>query len=422
MIGFPGLGIDSFQMNPIVFSVGGFSLHWYGLIIAIGFLLAVVYCLKKSKNFGITQDEFIDMLIYAVPMAIIGARLYYVIFSWSEFKNNFGNIIRIWDGGLAIYGAVIMAVITCCVFCWVRRIKPTAMLDLGAGGLLIGQAIGRLGNFVNVEVYGGETTLPWRMTVGNSPVGHHPLFFYELLWNLVGFLLINMLSKRRKFNGELILVYCAWYGIGRGVLEGMRESTYILKIADTIAVSQLVGFLTGIFAIVLIFYNFIFKSHNPEAINDWVGERDAFFNGHPVKKSNKIDILANSDEPSIEPEVVSSDTTTSDTVKSEDTKPEKPKIPENNSADLPNTADQAANILPKNQPEAAKPVGQPKQNVNNNGSNGKSNKNGKNTGNNGNNNNNNKNNGKNNNNSNNNAKKPNNNSNGNNKKSTKNGG
>ncbi|MDR0248039.1 MAG: prolipoprotein diacylglyceryl transferase [Oscillospiraceae bacterium] len=280
-VGFPGFGIGDFGINSEIFRIGSFALNWYGLIIAAGFLLAVVYCLPRTKQFAIRQDEFTDMLIFAVPAAIVGARLYYCAFNWGDYKNDLLGIFRVREGGLAIYGAIIGAVLACGVFCWVKRMHAGAVLDLCALGLLIGQAVGRWGNFFNVEVYGKETGLPWRMSVVNGwgvKVGEvHPLFLYEFFWNAAGFLLLHLLSKKRRFNGQLFMLYIAWYGIGRGLMEGLRDETYILRIGDNIAVSQLLAYLSAVAALLLLGYNLIFKQHDPEDIGLWAEKREAFF-------------------------------------------------------------------------------------------------------------------------------------------------
>lgn len=272
MVGFPGLGIGDFKIQSIIFSIGNFSLHWYGLIIAIGFILAVLYSVRRSPEFGYTADDIVDMLIVAVPSAVVGARLYYVAFNWDQYGTDLGAIIRIWDGGLAIYGAVIFSVIACALFCWTKHFSIGAMLDLGGMGLLIGQAVGRWGNFFNREVYGVETTLPWRMRV-DSFWEVHPLFFYEFLWNSLGFVLLHFLSKKRKFNGQIFLSYVAWYGLGRGIMEGMRMDTYSLMLGN-MRVSQLVGFASCFIAMLVIGYQLIMKRHEPEELLEWVKKRN----------------------------------------------------------------------------------------------------------------------------------------------------
>ena len=212
---FPGLGLE-FELNPIAFSVFGWDVHWYGVIIACGFLLAVAYCYWRAPRFGVDQEKLIDMLFFAVPLCIIGARAYYVIFNPAVCFNADGsfslyNTIAIWDGGLAIYGAIIMAILTVAVYCKVRRQNFWDYTDIGCFGVLIGQLVGRWGNFVNVEAFGGVTDLPWRMCspsiadyllqhglvdeaayqqVLDGTLGVHPTFFYESMWNLLGFILL----------------------------------------------------------------------------------------------------------------------------------------------------------------------------------------------------------------------------------------
>lgn len=255
---FPGLGL-AINVREIAFQVFGWPIHWYGVIIALGFLLAVAYCSRKSKDYGIRSDDLLDMLIYAVPLSIIGARLYYVIFYLDLYRRadgslDFGAMVRIWDGGLAIYGGIIMAVIVCLVFCRVKKLSFLAFADLGSFGLLIGQMVGRWGNFVNVEAFGGPTDLPWRMGIyaraADGVVKYmevHPTFLYESLWNLVGFLLLALVvSPRRKFDGQIFFSYLGWYGLGRAWIEGLRtDSLYFfntgLRVSQVLAILSFVG-------------------------------------------------------------------------------------------------------------------------------------------------------------------------------------
>ena len=241
-VSFPGLGLE-FHLNRVAFHIGSWPVYWYGIIIAAGFLLAVLYCCHAAKRFGIKQDDIIDMLFFAVPLSIVGARLYYILFYLDLYRRedgslDFGAMVRIWDGGLAIYGGVIMAVVVLLVFCKVRQIRFLAFADLGVFGMLIGQMIGRWGNFVNIEAYGGPTELPWRMGIYAYVDGVrqymevHPTFLYESLWNLLGFALLVQIARRwRKFDGQMFLSYFAWYGVGRGFIEGLRtDSLYLCRI------------------------------------------------------------------------------------------------------------------------------------------------------------------------------------------------
>lgn len=272
---FPALGI-SVNVKSIAFRVFSWSIHWYGLIIAAGFLLAVLFCSKRVKRFGIEQDDVFDLLLYAVPLSILGARLYYIIFYLERFRTadgklDFGAMIRIWDGGLAIYGGIIMAIIVTVVFCKKRGIKFYAFADVGAYGLLIGQSVGRWGNFVNVECYGGPTTLPWRMGIYEFVDGVyqytevHPTFLYESLWNLVGLLLLAFVVERyRKFDGQIFFSYMAWYGLGRAWIEGLRtDSLYFFSTG--LRVSQVLAILFSVSAIVVLFVQ-LRKPHTPEEL------------------------------------------------------------------------------------------------------------------------------------------------------------
>lgn len=242
-ISFPNLGI---YLNPSTsVSVLGLNVHWYGAIIALGFLLAVFYADRRAKQFGLTEDNILTMLLISVPLAIICARAYYCIFAWEDFKDDPISCLYIWEGGIAIYGAVIGAVAGAWIFCHFSKVRFAAMLDVGGLGLLIGQSVGRWGNFINREVYGVETESFLKMGLGEGAdvKYYHPLFLYESLWNALGFVLLHFFSKRRKFDGEVFLLYVVWYGLGRGVLEGMRMTQYNLMIPGTsIPFSQVLGF------------------------------------------------------------------------------------------------------------------------------------------------------------------------------------
>ena len=278
---FPGLGLE-FELNPIAFSVFGWDVHWYGVIIACGFLLAVAYCYWRAPRFGVDQEKLIDMLFFAVPLCIIGARAYYVIFNPAVCFNADGsfslyNTIAIWDGGLAIYGAIIMAILTVAVYCKVRRQNFWDYTDIGCFGVLIGQLVGRWGNFVNVEAFGGVTDLPWRMCspsiadyllqhglvdeaayqqVLDGTLGVHPTFFYESMWNLLGFILLVLIARKgRKFNGQLFLSYVVWDGVGRAVIEGLRtDSLYFF--GTGLRSSQILGLASALVAIVVMAIRF----------------------------------------------------------------------------------------------------------------------------------------------------------------------
>ncbi len=220
----------------------------YGIIICAGFILAALYVNSRTKDFGITSDNLTDCLIICVPLGIICARIYYVVFEWGYYAQHPGEIIAIWKGGIAIYGGIIGTLIGLFVYSRVKKLSLASLCDLAAFGLLIGQCIGRWGNFVNGEAHGGPTTLPWGMTIdGQSMV--HPTFLYESLWNLAGFVLLHFYSKKRRFKGEIALLYAAWYGAGRAWIEGLRtDSLYI----GSVRVSQLLAIISCVAAIAVL--------------------------------------------------------------------------------------------------------------------------------------------------------------------------
>lgn len=269
-LSFPGLGIGEFDINSVAFRLplpwveGGHPIMWYGIIIAIAMIVGFSVSLRKAKYEGIKSDSVFDLAIFLIIFAILGARLYYVLSKPAEF-DSFMDVISIWNGGLAIYGGVIAGALTILVFSKIAKIKTAKLLDIAAPGLIIGQAIGRWGNFFNVEAYGSATTLPWRMCsndialtlVSNGMIdsaeygrmisgslGVHPTFLYECLWNIIGFILIMALYKKKKFDGQMVLTYAVWYGFGRFFIEGLRtDSLYLLEgvFGQTIKVSQLVA-------------------------------------------------------------------------------------------------------------------------------------------------------------------------------------
>lgn len=274
-VSFPGLGI-TVQVKSVAFHLFSWPIHWYGLIIAVGFMLAVIFCSRRAHRFGIEQDDIIDLLLYAVPLCIIGARLYYIIFYLERFRKadgslDFAAMIRIWDGGLAIYGGIIAAIIVAAIFCKKRGISFFSLADLGSYGMLIGQLVGRWGNFVNVECYGGPTDLPWRMGIYETVNGItqytevHPTFLYESLWNLAGLLILAFaVEKHRKFDGQIFFSYMAWYGLGRAWIEGMRtDSLYFFSTG--LRVSQVLAVLFFISAVVVLVIQ-LRRPHTPEEL------------------------------------------------------------------------------------------------------------------------------------------------------------
>lgn len=268
---FPFLGGDNiftngFKLDNAMFKIPGtnFVVYWYGFLIALGILIAMIYGFRKMRSFGIDPDRATDSVIGGLIGAIIGARLYYVIFSWSDYITESGSIdwkaiISVRDGGLAIYGGIIGAILVGGIIAKIKKLKLVTLLDVVAPCFLIGQAIGRWGNFFNQEAFGSNTTLPWGMmsskTISylsevqtdladkagivvdqNLPV--HPCFLYESLWCILGFVLLHLYAKHRKFDGEVFLMYIGWYGLGRFFIEMLRtDSLYLanIKISELIA-------------------------------------------------------------------------------------------------------------------------------------------------------------------------------------------
>ena len=230
-------------INPVAIDLGILQIRWYGLIIATGLLLGLFLALRESEKRGIAKDTFLDMILFAVPISIISARIYYVIFQWDYYSQNPGDIIKIWNGGIAIHGALIGAVLTAVVFAKVRKVSFWKLADIAAPSILLGQAIGRWGNFVNQEAHGGEVSrqflenlfLPdWiinQMYI-EGPAGefayYHPTFLYESLWNFAGVALLLVLRRMNLRRGELFLTYVIWYSVGRFFIEGLRTDSLML--------------------------------------------------------------------------------------------------------------------------------------------------------------------------------------------------
>lgn len=243
-VSFPGLGLE-FHFNNVAFHIASKPIYWYGILIMLGVILAVVYASAQSRQFGIRQDDLYDAVLFAVPLGIVCARIYYVIFEWEQYKDNLSEIFATWHGGLAIYGGIIGGIIVIVVLCKVKKIYVMDMLDLFASAVPIGQILGRWGNFFNCEAYGSSTTLPWRMVIGKTleeagATGNHPTFFYESAWNLIGFIILYFSSKKRKYHGEILLLYLGWYGLGRFFIEGLRTDSLYLW-GTGIRVSQVVA-------------------------------------------------------------------------------------------------------------------------------------------------------------------------------------
>ena len=268
-ISFPGL-FGSFSINPPAsFSLFGRSIYFYGVIIALGFLLGITYCAKRSARFGIREDDLYDLVLWLIPLSILGARLYFVLFKLDYYIANPGEILAIWNGGLAIYGGVIAGVIVMVLVCRHKKIPWQAMFDLLIFGLLIGQILGRWGNFMNREAFGAETDIFCRMKLtapDGSSICVHPTFLYESLWNLVGFIALAIWERRggRRYDGQAALGYFFWYGLGRAWIEGLRTDSLYIG-GTSLRVSQLLSIVLCLTALVLLIVN-ARKKHPPEEL------------------------------------------------------------------------------------------------------------------------------------------------------------
>ena len=257
-VSFPGLGINDLPVNRVAFSIGSFNVYWYGILIATGLMLAVLYAYFNAHRYDVDRNKLIDCVIVGIITAVIGARAYYVAFRWDYFSAHPAEIIDIRDGGIAIYGSIIGALIGGLVVAKIRKMKFLPVLDITMTGFLIGQAIGRWGNFFNQEAYGTPTDSIFRMGLFNTRTGawefYHPTFLYESVWNALGFVLLHFLSKHRKYDGQVALGYAAWYGLGRAFIEGLRvDSLYW----GSFRVSQLLAAASCVAAVaVLVYFHF----------------------------------------------------------------------------------------------------------------------------------------------------------------------
>ncbi len=256
-ISFPMLGGLTINPSPY-FRLGPLTIHWYGVIIATGFLLAVLYCSRRAPEFGMTADNVFDVILLGVPLAIVCARVYYVAFSWSEYASDPISVLYIWRGGLGMYGVIFGAVLATVIFCRWKKLSLLAFLDMVCFGFLIGQTLGRWGNFMNREAFGRTTDIFCRMVL-TTPSGTvwsvHPTFLYESVWNLIGFTLMHFYSKKhRTYDGQMFLIYLSWYGFGRMLIEGLRTDS--LMIGSTgIRVSQLVSAVLFVASAAILLYN-----------------------------------------------------------------------------------------------------------------------------------------------------------------------
>ncbi|MDD6214735.1 MAG: prolipoprotein diacylglyceryl transferase [Firmicutes bacterium] len=250
IIDFPGLGLE-FNINRVAFTVFGKDIYWYALCIMTGFLAGLIFVSATCRKRGVDPDNVFDICFWGLIFGLICARIYYCIFDWKSI-GSFVNIFKIWEGGIAIYGALIGAVGTAYVYCRIKKLNMMNVFDVLVPGLFIGQIIGRWGNFFNAEVYGRETSCFLRMTIDGAQ-GVHPLFLYEGIWNFVGLIVLLFFRGKKKHDGQIFGFYLFWYSLGRLFLEGMRQSEYILYlIPNVLGISQVVAFLGIIIGLVFI--------------------------------------------------------------------------------------------------------------------------------------------------------------------------
>ncbi|WP_458411947.1 prolipoprotein diacylglyceryl transferase [Schinkia sp. CFF1] len=250
------------HLDRVFLHVGPFTIYWYGVIIACGAMLGLWIAQRESIRRGFAKEIFMDLVLYAIPIAILSARAYYVIFQWPYYAQHPGEIIKIWEGGLAIHGGLIGAVITGYVFTKKRNISFWKLADIAAPSIILGQAIGRWGNFMNQEAHGGEVTRAFleglhlpkfiidQMYING--VYYHPTFLYESLWDFVGFIILMSLRKVNLKRGELFLSYLIWYSIGRFFVEGLRTDS--LMLTSHLRIAQVISIVLVVAAVIIWWY------------------------------------------------------------------------------------------------------------------------------------------------------------------------
>lgn len=305
-ISFPKLGIE-LRLPENMITIGDFSIKWYGFLIVLGMVLAVVFAFRNCRKFGLDMEVLYEPVFYAVMAGIIGARLYYCIFNFDAYRNNPISILYIWEGGLAIYGGIIGAAVVGIIMCKLRKVPVLPVLDMASMGFLIGQGIGRWGNFFNAEAFGCNTDLPWGMTgpsivaqlyrsdvtgtvVPTDPV--HPTFLYESLWCLLGFLLLRtVVLKRRRYDGQIGLMYLMWYGFERMIVEGLRTDSLMV---GNLRVSQLLSgvlFIAATVTLIVIALK-IRRQHDPDYMPLFVntdGAAELFARAEKIREDDRLE-------------------------------------------------------------------------------------------------------------------------------------
>ena len=259
-VSFPGLGINGLEINRVAFSIGNIQIYWYGLIIAFGLVLACIYAWFSAERFNVDKNKLVNCVLVGLVTGIIGARLYYVLFKLDYYAAHPIEIFYIHEGGLAIYGGIIGAFLGGCIVAKFQNMKIMPVFDIAVLGFLIGQGIGRWGNFTNQEAFGTPTDLPWGMVSENTGgVAVHPCFLYESLWCLLGFVILHFVSKKfQKYPGQVFYMYLVWYGFERTIVEGLRTDSLYLPFqvfGFDIRVSQLLSLLLVIFGVIMLIVN-----------------------------------------------------------------------------------------------------------------------------------------------------------------------
>ena len=265
-VSFPGLGIGEFSVDRVAIDLFGKPIYWYGVIIMLGIVAAFIHALLRSKQEGVKGDDILDVGIFTVLFGVLGARLYYVLTTLDSHQyNSFIDVIAVWEGGLAIYGGIIAGCAAVVLTCLYKKLNPLKVTDAVAPGVGLAQAIGRWGNFMNGEAFGYEVAedsllYPFRMglisdyTEGTTMRYYHPTFLYESLWNIVGFVIITLLYRKKKFNGQITLMYFTWYGFGRMFIEGLRTDSLLV---GGFRISQVIGAVCFVVGAALLVTGFI---------------------------------------------------------------------------------------------------------------------------------------------------------------------
>lgn len=237
------------EISPYLFTWGPITVRWYGFLMMVAVLVGTWIALREARRVGIKDDDIIDLVLICAPISWLGARLYYVVMEWGYYSQNLSEIYKIWHGGLAIHGGILTAIITGFIFTRVRGLRFLQIADLVAPSLILGQAIGRWGNFFNQEAYGYETNLPWAMYIDGAY--RHPTFLYESLWDLLVFIILILRRKKVKAQGQLFMMYLVLYSVGRFFIEGLRTDSLMI---GSLRAAQVMSVLMIILSISIYFY------------------------------------------------------------------------------------------------------------------------------------------------------------------------